>query len=105
MSGTPPVGQSCDSCKFLFQRWTDPNFYYECHFDPPRQGRETANLWPQVKLTEWCGDWEQVGAKAADQYLHGALALQDMTVMTLLTLPAASIADNVVMRACQLLNT
>src|SRR5262245_19254247 len=77
---------------------------HECHFSFPAI-REGSNRWAKVEPDEWCGDYLAVGARPADQYLHGALALQDTTVVILLTLPAAAATDNAVIRGCQLLNT
>jgi len=55
-AGFPPAGQSCANCKFLIQRGTGPNFYYECHWQPPVIV-QTINAWPRVQLADWCGQW------------------------------------------------
>src|SRR5262245_41765599 len=97
-------GQSCDNCKHVWEEApvgppppNGPDMIYQCHCDVPK-------TWHPVQPSDWCGKWEPLGVKAADRYLHGALALQDTTVKTLLTLPVGSM-DNAVMRGCQLLNT
>jgi len=98
-----PPGQSCQTCKYVVQAGTDPNYYYECHWDPSIITPQT-NTWRTVKANDWCGQYRREGAQLSDQYLHGALALQDQTVIPLLTLTPGSITDSVVMKSCQLLN-
>jgi len=89
-----PSGQQCSNCQFFVSYQNGPG---QCH--------EAVPPWTTCRDDDWCGEWRRSGAKLSDQYLHGALDLQDTTVKTLLALAVGAVTDSVVMKACQLLNT
>lgn len=90
---------SCASCAFAL---TGRNNNLECHFNAPLV--DTAALWPPVKSTDWCGEWQPVGYQNESRYLSGYLHLTTLARALILTTGGDPIFTVVAMRSCQLAN-
>ena len=49
----------CGNCRYIADRTAGT---YECHRDPPEAKRQ----WPEVRLSDWCGEWSEPEEPDAD---------------------------------------
>jgi hypothetical protein len=97
----------CDNCSFYrLITYSEQKSMGECRYkDPAPQGH--TGIWPQVKPTDWCGEWAPLPADSLslkEQYIRGAVALTDTSVQVLLANLARGLWNTVAMRSCQLVN-
>ena len=99
-----PAGQSCENCLFVVEKGTSPNFYYECHYDPSTQSRET-NTWRHVEPSEWCGKWKVEGSDLANQYLSNTMSFGVVGPVPILTRAGPPQFNRIALVSCQVANS
>lgn len=96
----------CSNCEYYRMRTygTAPNAKQigECRVvDPDTQG--LLGIWPQVKPSDWCGEWDLKGSDLESNYLKGNLILTTTTRVKLMESTDPTFAA-VAMIACQITN-
>jgi hypothetical protein len=99
------VVDQCDNCAYIRQRQYEDKYVMECRYGAPsttsRQGQR--GQWPEVKATDWCGEYEAIGSDLGNTYLSGNLILTTTTKVKLMESTDPNF-PKVAMVACQITN-
>lgn len=54
--------EKCNTCFFYRVDHGQNGFSGYCHRHGPHLGRNGYSQWPNVKMSDWCGEWKEISA-------------------------------------------